>query len=303
MKFKYYLIFIFYTLLFLFYAGNSHYFSLFAFNRDLFASGPQEANIPAQLTIPVAPEGAFPPLSAHGVYVVDLNSFSPVLDRSSRERFFPASTAKVMTALVAFDLYRPDDVVTVRRVITEGQTMGLGTGEKITVENLLYGTLIQSGNDAAYALADKVGEGKFVALMNKKAQKLGMKNSQFKDPAGFDEDGQYTTPFDLALAGRELLKNKYLTKIVGIKQIIVPDTEFKYSHTLTNVNRLLGELKGVGGLKTGSTPEAGENLVTFYRKNGHDFLIVLMKSEDRFEDTMTLVEWIDTNVSFETVSL
>ncbi len=303
MKLKYYLIFAFYTLLFLFLPGDTYYFSLFAHNRDLFATATLAPSVPSQIVLPIVVSGSAPDTTAAGVYVIDLASFSPVYERNPREHFLPASTTKIITALVAYDIYEPEDVVEVKRVVAEGQTMGLVQGEKITVENLLYGALIHSGNDAAYAMADEHGQEEFVRLMNQKAIELGMRDTHFVDPAGFDAQGQYTSPFDLALAGRELLKNKYLTKMVGIKQIVIPDTEFKYSHTLTNVNRLLGELKGVGGLKTGQTPEAGENLVTFYRKDGRDFLIVLLKSEDRFADTTNVVSWIDSNVTFETISL
>jgi D-alanyl-D-alanine carboxypeptidase (penicillin-binding protein 5/6) len=125
-----------------------------------------------------------------------------------------------------------------------------------------------------------------------------MKNSQFANPAGLDEFAQKTTPFDLSLAARELLKDSYLRKIVGTKEIIISDEDYNIFHTLTNVNKLLGEIQGLGGLKTGQTEQAGENLVSFYRHNGHDYILVVMKSEDRFADTRVLVEFIKSSITY-----
>jgi len=176
--------------------------------------------------------------------------------------------------------------------------MELNIGEKITVENLLYGLLVHSGNDAAYVLADNHGFEKFIDLMNKKAKELKMMDSYFKNPAGLDENNQYTTPFDLALAARVLLENPYLAKIVSTKEITISDVDFKYFHKLTNVNKLLGEIAGLGGLKTGYTEEAGENLVSFYKKNGHQFIIVILKSQDRFYDTTNVINWIEENIDY-----
>jgi D-alanyl-D-alanine carboxypeptidase len=181
--------------------------------------------------------------------------------------------------------------------------MDLKIGEKITVENLLYGTLVHSGNDAAYVLADNYGYEKFIKLMNEKAKKLSMKNTHFTDPTGLKENNQYSSPFDLALAARELLKNPYLAKIVSTKEIIISDVDFKYFHKLTNVNKLLGEIQGLGGLKTGYTQEAGENLVSFYKKNGHQYLIIILKSEDRFADTEKIINWINENVDYLKINI
>ncbi len=298
MKLRAYLLFVFYTLLFLFYPGDTYYFNIFAYNRPLFEKKETKSETKINPVPYLKTPFFFPQTSAEGVYIVDLPSFTPILKRNERSEFLPASTTKIITALVAFDVYKPDQIITVKKVVEDGQVMGLVVGEKITVENLLYGTLVQSGNDAAYTLADDFGYDKFVDLMNKKALTLHMNNSHFKNPAGLDENGQYSTPFDLALAARELLKNPYLSKIVSIKEIIISDADFKYFHTLTNVNKLLGEISGLGGLKTGYTKEAGENLVSFYKKNGHQFIIVILKSLDRFSDTTNVIAWIDSNIDY-----
>ncbi len=300
MRLKFYLLFVFYTLLFLFYPGDSYYFHLFAYNREAIDKTTPALKLKIN-PIPYLKLPYYPQVSAEGIYLADLPSFTPVFSRNENLRLFPASTTKILTALVAYDIYKPDQVITVKKTITNGQLMRLVVGEKITVENLLYGTLVHSGNDAAYVLADNYGYNKFIDLMNKKASQLKMINSHFTDPAGLEETDQFTTPFDLTLAARELLKNPYLSKIVSTKEITISDVDFKYFHQLNNVNKLLGEIQGLGGLKTGYTENAGENLVSFYKKNGHQFVIVILKSLDRFNDTRNIISWIEANVDYANV--
>lgn len=298
MRLRFYLLFVFFTLLFLFYPGDSYYFHIFSYNRSLFA----ENKLPVKLKVGPVPylKNPFylPLISAQGVYIIDLPSFTPIFMKNEKSRFLPASTTKIITALVAYDVYKPEDIITVKRTIYDGQIMGLNIGEKITVENLLYGTLVYSGNDAAYVLADNYGYDKFINLMNKKAKEIKMADSHFTNPDGLDENSQYSTPFDLALAARNLLKNPYLAKIVSTKEITISDVDFKYFHKLSNVNILLGEIAGIGGLKTGYTEEAGQNLISFYKKNGHQFIITILKSEDRFADTRNVVKWLNDNVDY-----
>lgn len=294
-------LFLFFTLLFLFYPGDSYYVELFFSHRDLFAHEQSKPAYQMPSDIPyVINKSVQPDISALGVYIIDLDSATPVFARAEHERFLPASTTKIITALVAYDTFAPEDVLEVKKVIDEGQVVGLVAGEKLTFENLLYATLVHSGNDAAYVIADNFPAGReaFVSAMNQKAAELGMRDSQFQNPAGFDAFRQYTTPFDLSLAARALLQNSLLSKIVSTKAITISDVDFNYFHKLNNVNQLLGEIPGVGGLKTGFTQNAGENLVTFYKSNGHRFLMVIVHSEDRFEDTRAIVSWINTNIAF-----
>lgn len=297
MKIRFYLLFIFYTLLFLFYPGDSEYFHTFAYNRSLFLKQDPKVNIKI-LPVPALKLPYYPDITAEGIYVVDIPSFTPIYEKNTHSSFFPASTTKIVTALITYDIYNTDDIITVKNALNDGQVMGLVNGEKISVENLLYGVLVHSGNDAAYALADFYGYDKFIDLMNKKAQKLGMKNTYFKNPAGLDDSEQISTPYDLALAARELLKNKFLSKIASTRDITVSDNDFIYFHRLSNVNKLLGEIQGIGGLKTGYTEIAGENLVSFYKENGHQFIIVILKSKDRFTDTKEVVRWINDDVEY-----
>ncbi len=297
MKPRFYFLFTFFTLLFLFYPGDSEYFKIFAYNRSLFAQRDQKLNL-LNNPLPIIISTYGPEITAEGAYVVDLPSFTPVFELNAHEKLYPASTAKIITALVTTDIYKPDDILTVKRVLNEGQVMGLMENERITVENLLYGILVQSGNDAAYAVADNYGFDKFVSLMNKKAESLSMKDSHFTNPAGLDDNNEYTSPYDLALAGRVLLENNLLKKIVATKDITIADVDFKYFHRLSNVNVLLGEVQGIGGLKTGFTENAKQNLVSFYKKDGHQFIIVILKSDDRFADTRSVLSWLNANVDY-----
>ena len=297
MKPRFYFLFLFFTLLLLFYPGESEYFKIFAYNRSLFAQTDHPIKLKTD-PLPYLKLSYYPQISAEGAYVVDLPSFTPVFEKNPQQPFIPASTTKIITALVASDIYKPDDVITVKRIITEGQTMGLVIGERITAENLLYGILVHSGNDSAYALADNYGFEKFLNLMRLKTEQLFMTKSHFVDPAGLDEFNQYTTPFDLALAARALLENNELKKMVATKEITIADVDFKYFHELANVNKLLGEVQGIGGLKTGFTENAKENLVSFYKSNGHQLIIVILKSGDRFEDTKQVISWINSNIDY-----
>lgn len=298
MKIKKIVIFFLFSLLLMFYPGDFYYFRIFAYQKDLFYR--QEKKLVLKSQIPYLKNISYPEVEAEGIYVIDLYSFTPIFEKNHHKKFLPASTVKLLSALVALEKFQLNDILTVKRIITEPQTMGLVFGERISFENLLYGLLVHSGNDAALALADNYpgGEKEFVKKMNEKAKKLMMRNSFFKNPTGFDEIGQYTTPFDLALLSREVLKNKILARMVATKRITVFDEDFKYFHQLENVNRLLGEIPGLGGLKTGYTENAGENLISFYKKDGHQFLIVVLKSQDRFSDTKKIVDWINTNVDY-----
>ena len=302
MPFRFYFFLLFFSFFFLFYPGEHILIKIFAYNPEVFVE--EQAQQPIRIQpIPIVNNANQPFVSAEGVYIVELDSFSTLYEKNSQQKFFPASTTKIVTALVAADLYDPNRIITVNQASIEGQIMRLVPNERITAENLLYGALVYSGNDAAYALANEHGLEDYIDLMNAKAVSLGMKNSHFTNPAGLDDYAQQTTPFDLALAGRELLQNPYLRKMVSTKEIIISDVDYRIFHTLTNVNKLLGDIQGLGGLKTGYTELAGENLVSFYRHENHDYIIVIMKSQDRFLDTRTLVNWIDANVTFTTPQL
>lgn len=261
-------------------------------------------SIPTPVPYPTNVTGAYPgtEVTAQGVVIEDVDSGVILYQRNSYEPFAPASTTKILTALVALDTYDLDDVLTVKTRMNNGQTMKLVAGERMTVENLLYGTLIQSGNDAAYALAENFpGDGVegFVAAMNEKAKQLHLTQSRFTNPVGFDDPNHNMTPMDLARLSSIALSNKTIAKMVAIPQITISDVTHTYFHNLTNVNQLLGKIPGVGGIKTGWTEEARENLVTLVERSGRRVIVVVLKSQDRFADTTKLIEWVFANHRWE----
>lgn len=258
---------------------------------------------PAPAPYPVNTTGIYPgfEITAEGIVVYDPDSATTMYGRNTEVLLSPASTTKIMTALVALEYYDLDDVVTVATVANTGATMGLVPGEQITVENLLYGALIQSGNDAAWALAEHFDGGveKFVEAMNEKAAALHLTGTRFTNPVGFDDPNHKTSAIDLARLGAYALANKIIAKIVAIPQITISDITHTSFHPLTNVNALLGKIPGVAGIKTGWTEEAGENLVTLVERDGRRIIVVVLKSRNRFADTEQLINWVFANYEWQ----
>lgn len=260
--------------------------------------------IPTPAPYPVNITGLFPEITAQGVLVVDLPSGVILYQKNPNLRLSPASTTKIMTALVALEHFKLDQVLTVKTVETRGRVMGLFPQEKITAESLLYGTLVHSANDSAFCLAENFpgGEKAFVEKMNGRAKKLGLKNTHFENPVGFESPLQYSGALDLFRLTSYALQNKTFAKMVGTPSITVHDQEFKYFHFLQNVNKLLGKIPGVAGVKTGFTQDAGECLVNLAKNNGREILTVVLKSEDRFKETERLLDWVFFNHRWEEIT-
>ncbi|SRR5260221_5561359 len=243
---------------------------------------------------PVVDAKYIPDISAQSAIVVDGDSKVVVYSKNPDIRFSPASTTKIMTALTALDYFKPSDILTVKHAIdTQGSGLALYIGEKMTLESLLYAMFLPSANDAAYAVADNFSAGVdgFIAQMNGKAKKLHLDNTQFGDPDGLFDDQDYTTAHDLAFLGAEFMKNPLLRTIVATKIKTITSLQGD-SYDIKNRNVLLGTY-GVNGIKTGYTDEAGEVLVTSTTLNGHTFIIVVMKSNDRFGDTQKLLQFVE----------
>ncbi len=263
------------------------------------------ALLPTPALYPVDQKVSPPPsLSAHSVIALDVNSMVPLYEKEADQKLFPASTTKIMTALVALEHYPLDQVITVGKTKVDGNLIGLLPGERITVENLLYGALVGSGNDAAQAVAEGFpgGSSAFVEAMNKKAKDLQLLNSHFTNPVGLDEEGHYSTAQDLARLTVEAVKNPIFVRIVSTSAVVVSDVTGKTNHFLKNTNELIGRLEGVKGVKTGWTQNAGECLIALTERKGEKILTVVLGSEDRFGETQKLIEWIFTNFSWETVA-
>lgn len=243
------------------------------------------------------------PISAQAYAVYDLNSFTPIITYHDEQTMMPASTVKLATALVAYTHYPLDQIVTIKSTISEETKMDLVSGERMSVLNLLYGTLMYSANDGAYALAEHFpgGVSSFVNEMNTLAQNLHMNNTHFVNPIGFDDQKQVTTAHDLALLAREFIYHPFLLNITSTKYITVTDADYTRFHYLSNLNELIGEIPHLGGLKTGTTDLAGQNLISYYTIAGKQLVIIVLKSEDRFTDTRTLIELVDNNLKYAVI--
>ena len=240
-----------------------------------------------------------PEITAQAAIVMDGDSKAVLFAQKPHLRFSMASTTKIMTALIGLSYYKLDDVLKVMTPNVEGSVLGLTEGEQMTFENLLYGMLLPSGNDAALTIADNYpgGETEFVKKMNNKAIELRLYNTHFSDTNGLDDYGDYTTVLDLARLASKASENKEFSKIVSTKKIDITDVTGKNIYSIKNLNKLLG-ISGVDGIKTGFTDEAQGVLVTSTIKNGHKLIIVVMKSEDRFADTKTLLDLISGNFTY-----
>lgn len=248
---------------------------------------------------PFLPESTLTqPISASSAALLDSDTNIVLFAKDGTLSFPTASTAKIMTALVALDYYHMDDVLTVFTAPVEGSVMGLHVGEQLTFRDLLYGMLLPSGNDAALSIAQNYpgGESAFIAKMNEKVRVFHLLNTHFADPTGLDDGGDYTTAIELARLGAIAMRNPIFAKIVGTSDKTV--TTSMYTYSLQNLNKLLGT-SNIVGVKTGSTKEAGEVLVTAKeivdpapRFQRHTIIAVVMHSQDRFADTESLLSML-----------
>ena len=256
--------------------------------------------------IPLAKKSSsYPVLSANSVLAIDMNTGVPLYEKNPDSQLFPASTTKIVTALVALDTYPLDSVIKVGKVNIVGQKMGLTYGEEMRVEDLLYGLLVFSANDAAEVLADNYPDGRdsFINAMNDKARMFSLDNTKFYNPSGIDGLGHVTTARDLIRVSTIAMKNPEFAKIVSTKEIIVKDIGGKKVHKLANINELLGKVPGVLGVKTGWTESARENLVTYLDRDNHKIMIAMLGSQDRFGETEELIDWIFTSYEWQEVKV
>lgn len=217
-----------------------------------------------------------------------------------------ASTTKIMTAIVVLENANLTDVVTIssRAAGIGGSRLGLKKNDKITVNDLLYGLMLRSGNDAAIALAIHVGgsvEG-FAEMMNNKAKELGLVNSHFVVPHGLDNDGHYTTAYELAKIADYALNIDKFKEIVSTRNTTIYING--YAKAINNTNQLLGSVSGVYGVKTGFTNGAGRCLVTACKRDDLDVITLIIganTTKQRTSDTIKLIQYAYNN--FEIVNI
>lgn len=242
-------------------------------------------------------------LNARSCIVLDRLSKKVLYGKNEYNKVKMASTTKIMTAIVILENCDLNQTVEVSKKAagTGGSRLGLKTGDKITIRDLLYGLMLRSGNDAAVALAQTAGgsiQG-FSDLMNAKAKELGLSHTHFESPHGLDSDEHYTTAYELALLSDYALKNSTFAQIVGTKNYTV--TINGYPKNLNNTNELLGVLNGVYGIKTGFTNGANRCLVTACKRNDMDIICVVLGCDTkkfRTSDSIKLIEYTFKNFEY-----
>lgn len=240
---------------------------------------------------------AQPGVSAQCFVLVESETGTVLLEGNADSRMLIASTTKIMTALVVIENCDLEEVLSVKQEYTlvEGSSMYLKPGERLTVESVLYGLMLSSGNDAAVALACHTAGSveAFAQLMNKKAKELGMTNSSFKNPHGLDADGHYSTAKDMAILTVEAMHNPEFAEIVSTKTINVA------GRSLTNHNKLLWKYDGALGVKTGYTKSAGRSLVSCAERDGMQLVCVTLNAPDDWDDHSALYDWAFANYRYE----
>lgn len=238
-----------------------------------------------------------PSLSGEAAVLMDLDTGQVLCGKNAGGRMYPASTTKILTALVALQQGRLEDTITAGQhaSTTDGSSIYLLEGERHTLEELLYGLLLNSGNDCAVAIAEHIGgsQAGFVAMMNKEAVRLGAKDSHFANPHGLHDVEHYTTAEDLAKIAREALKNPVFRRIVSTQTRPITRPDDKRPEVLINRNKLLWQYDGAFGVKTGYTEAAGQCLVAAAEQGGQRLLSVVLKSQGPalWTDTKALLDY------------
>jgi len=234
-------------------------------------------------------------ISASSAVVIVAGSNEVLYEKSAYDRRPMASTTKIMSAVIAIESGRLDEEITVTSEMTavEGTSMGLLSGDKVSVSELVYGMLLSSGNDAANATAITIGgsiDG-FVSMMNEKAALLGMTSTHFSTPSGLDADDHYSTAYDMALLGSYALKNERFSEICSSTSAIVDYGNPPYRRKLTNHNKLLKTYDGAIGIKTGFTKKSGRCLVSAAKRDGITLVGVTLNDPNDWDDHKKLLDY------------
>ena len=250
------------------------------------------------LTSSIPCQASAPTLSAASYVLLDAESGRILLAKNETEERAIASTTKIMTALLALKSSNLTDCVTVKREhLREGSSMYLAAGETLTMEALLYGLMLPSGNDASECIADFCGPGRerFVARMNETAAALGMEHTAFANPSGLDEAGHHSCALDMARLMAAAMKEPAFAQLVSAK------TATAGARTMTNHNKLLGAYSGCVGGKTGYTGAAGRTLVTCAERGGLRLIAVTLRDGSDWADHTALYDYGFANYHAERV--
>ena len=238
-----------------------------------------------------------PKTNSKNIIVLDRKTLSILYEKSPYQKVPMASTTKIMTCIIALENANLNDIVTVSKnaASVQGSTLGLSTNMKISMQDLLYGLMLRSGNDCAIAIAEYISGSleNFATLMNQKAQDLKLLNTNFVTPHGLDDSNHFTTAYDLAMLTDYALKNSKFREIVSTK--ICTISLNNSPRTISNTNELLGNLEGVYGVKTGFTFGAGRCLVSSCKRGNLDIIVVVLGADTkkiRTQDSSNLIKYV-----------
>ncbi|MCR5352677.1 MAG: D-alanyl-D-alanine carboxypeptidase [Clostridiales bacterium] len=239
-----------------------------------------------------------PSVSARSAILTELQSGAVLYEKNADERLPMASTTKIMTSKIILSRMSLSDVVSVPKeaALIEGSSIYLKEGEKISVKDLLYGLLLESGNDAAYTLAHACAgsEGEFVKLMNEEAEKLKLYNTHFANPHGLSAENHYTTARDLASLTKAAMENGIFREIVSTKTYVSTSSD-GVKRYFSNHNKLLKSESDIIGVKTGYTKAAGRCLVTAMSRSGSEYAAVTLDDRDDWRDHKNLFSYAFEN--------
>ncbi len=235
-----------------------------------------------------------PMISAKAAIVMDCDTGQILWGKSAFKRMYPASTTKILTAIIGLEMGQLNEIITVsKNAAAVGEaSIYLKENHRLLLEDLVKGALIKSGNDAAYAIGEGIAgsESLFLALMNKKATLIGAKTSNFKNTNGLPDPEHISSAYDLAIIARYCMSNKSFAGIVAKKEEqikILPDE----NRFLKNTNKLLLNYPFATGIKTGTTVAAGQCLIASANKNGKCIITVVLRSFNRYNDTISLLDF------------
>ncbi len=257
------------------------------------------------LWMPCSAAKAMPEVSSHSACVIDIDTGQILAAKNENEKSEPASITKIMTALIALENADLKKVVTIPSAAAgvEGSSIYIKAGEKYSLEDLLYGLMLRSGNDAATAIAIDVAGSvdAFVEKMNQKAQELGCTGTHFNNPHGLPDENHYTTAHDMALITAAALRNDTFVKIVSTKNYTAEPDGAGETRSWQNKNKLLWQYEGAIGVKTGYTKSAGKTYVGAAERNGIRIAVVVLGAKDMWGDAATLLD--DAFASYQQVDL
>lgn len=243
-------------------------------------------------------------VTAHYASAMDVKTKNILFEKKAYELVPIASTTKIMTAIVAIHYGNLDKKIEIsqKAASIRGSTVGYRKGEQITIKELLFGLMTRSGNDAAIAISEGISGSvdEYVKLMNEYALHLGLHNTHFESPHGLDSANHYSTAYDLAYLTCIAKENPLFNEIVGSKD--VDASKYGFTRSYHNINKILTQLPGADGVKTGYTGGAGKCLVTSVKINGCDTVIVVLNCPDRWKQTIKISNFIKKNYTFKTLA-